>query len=292
MKRVERQKQLIKLEEKMMKQKTQCLKLRKQIQNFHTAELVCTKTDGKTKYEFSLFTSPLKFGRKIHNYEITLDEAIYDQEKLENSIIRRETNVRNDIINAFYKKIFPYKDSESKTKGEKLGENSEEELKEYINSAFTFIEEKSKEINNDLFTKYFNFSTPIDLANQLYETKSKNKNSEFEKEIKKSWSNLKDELEKMSKEKIENKKPNEILEIVNKIIDFNKEIQNQRSSILTPDQMLSKLPITLAQLNAENNSEKLKNEIRQLLYSVQTKKLTKNIYRSLVDIIQKWKQSL
>ena len=292
MKRVERQKQLIKLEEKMMKQKTQCLKLRKQIQNFHTAELVCTKTDGKTKYEFSLFTSPLKFGRKIHNYEITLDEAIYDQEKLENSIIRRETNVRNDIINAFYKKIFPYKDSESKTKGEKLGENSEEELKEYINSAFTFIEEKSKEINNDLFTKYFNFSTPIDLANQLYETKSKNKNSEFEKEIKKSWSNLKDELEKMSKEKIENKKPNEILEIVNKIIDFNKEIQNQRSSILTPDQMLSKLPITLAQLNAENNSEKLKNEIRQLLYSVQTKKLTKNVYRSLVDIIQKWKQSL
>ena len=200
--------------------------------------------------------------------------------------------MRNDIINAFYKKIFPYKDSESKTKGEKLGENSEEELKEYINSAFTFIEEKSKEINNDLFTKYFNFSIPIDLANQLYETKSKNKNSEFEKEIKKSWSNLKDELEKMSKEKIENKKPNEILEIVNKIIDFNKEIQNQRSSILTPDQMLSKLPITLAQLNAENNSEKLKNEIRQLLYSVQTKKLTKNVYRSLVDIIQKWKQSL
>ena len=91
MKRVERQKQLIKLEEKMRKQKTQCLKLRKQIQKFYTAELVCTKTDGKTKYEFSLFTSPLKFARKNHNYEITLDEAIYDQEKLENSIIRRET---------------------------------------------------------------------------------------------------------------------------------------------------------------------------------------------------------
>ena len=35
--------------------------------------------------------------------------------------------------------------------------------------------------------------------------------------------------------------------------------------ILTPNQMLSKLPISLAQLNAGNNSEKLKNEIRQLL---------------------------
>ena len=32
--------------------------------------------------------------------------------------------------------------------------------------------------------------------------------------------------------------------------------------------MRSRLPITLAQLNAENNSEKLKNEIRQLLYSL------------------------
>ena len=38
--------------------------------------------------------------------------------------------------------------------------------------------------------------------------------------------------------------------------------------ILTPDQMLSRLPITLAQLKAGNNSEKLKNEIRQLLYSL------------------------
>ena len=32
--------------------------------------------------------------------------------------------------------------------------------------------------------------------------------------------------------------------------------------------MLSRLPISLAQLKAENNSEKLKNQIRQLLYSL------------------------
>ena len=50
--------------------------------------------------------------------------------------------------------------------------------------------------------------------------------------------------------------------------------------------MLSRLPITLAQLKAGNNSEKLKNEIRQLLYSLyRSKKLTKSIYKSLVDII-------
>ena len=50
--------------------------------------------------------------------------------------------------------------------------------------------------------------------------------------------------------------------------------------------MVSRLPISLAQLKAGNNSEKLKNEMRQLLYSLSTsKKLTKNIYISLIDII-------
>ena len=47
--------------------------------------------------------------------------------------------------------------------------------------------------------------------------------------------------------------------------------QNQSEKglkILTPQQMLSRLPISLAQLKAGNNSEKLKNEIRQLLYSL------------------------
>ena len=47
--------------------------------------------------------------------------------------------------------------------------------------------------------------------------------------------------------------------------------QNQEEQvlkILTPDQRISRLPISLAQLKAENNSEKLKIEIRQLLYSL------------------------
>ena len=44
-------------------------------------ELVCTKTNG-AKYGFSPFAFPLKFIEKIHNYEITLDEAIKDKIKL------------------------------------------------------------------------------------------------------------------------------------------------------------------------------------------------------------------
>ena len=50
--------------------------------------------------------------------------------------------------------------------------------------------------------------------------------------------------------------------------------------------MLSRVPISLAQLEAGNNSEKLKNEIRQLLFSLyRSKKFTKQLYKSLIGII-------
>ena len=50
---------------------------------------------------------------------------------------------------------------------------------------------------------------------------------------------------------------------------FNKQNQSRKGlKILTANQMLIRLPIPLAQLKAGNNSEKLKNEIRQILYSL------------------------
>ena len=98
---------------------------------------------------------------------------------------------------------------------------------------------------------------------------------------------LEDELEDMSEEERKNEKPDEIVKIVKEILEFNKQNQKgQGLNILTPNQMFSRLPISLAQLKAGNNSEKLKNEIRQLLYSLyRSKKIAKQIYKSLVDII-------
>ena len=70
------------------------------------------------------------------------------------------------------------------------------------------------------------------------------------------------------------------------ILEFNRQQQEQGLKILTTNQMLNRLPISLAQLKAGNNSEKLKNGIRQLLYSLyKSKKLTKQLYNSLVDIM-------
>ena len=91
----------------------------------------------------------------------------------------------------------------------------------------------------------------------------------------------------MSKKEEEIEKPNMVVEIVEDILNFNKQNQKgKRLKILTPNQMLSRLPITLAQLNAGNNSEKLKNEIRQLLYSLyHSKNVTKQVYNNLINYI-------
>ena len=80
---------------------------------------------------------------------------------------------------------------------------------------------------------------------------------------------------------------NNILEVVECILYFNeKNKKGQAIKILTPDQMLNRLPISSAQLNERNNSEKFKNEIRQLLYSLyRSKKLANQLYKSLIDII-------
>ena len=69
--------------------------------------------------------------------------------------------------------------------------------------------------------------------------------------------------------KTKTEKSDKTLEIVEEILEFNKKNTIRRMiKNLTPNQMLSRLPITLAQLKVGNNSEKLKNEIRQLLYSL------------------------
>ena len=71
----------------------------------------------------------------------------------------------------------------------------------------------------------------------------------------------------MSEDEKRTEQPDKVLEIVKKILDFNEKIwkwQGLGLKILTPNQMLSRLTISLAQLKAGNNSEKLKNEIRQM----------------------------
>ena len=78
-----------------------------------------------------------------------------------------------------------------------------------------------------------------------------------------------------------------IIDIDERILELNNKIQPvQGLIILTPNQMVRRLPIHLVQWKTGNNSEKLKNETRQILYFLyRSKKLTKTIYNNLINTI-------
>ena len=98
---------------------------------------------------------------------------------------------------------------------------------------------------------------------------------------------LKKEIKEMSEEEIEIEKPDTIIKFFREILKFNKQKQERQGiKILTPNQMLSRLPISLAQLKAGNKSEKLKNEMRQLLCSLyRSKNVTKQVHKNLIKYI-------
>ena len=57
--------------------------------------------------------------------------------------------------------------------------------------------------------------------------------------------------------------------------------------ILTPNQMLKRLPIAIAQVKAGNNSESLLNEIRQIAYYLyRSKEITKEVYNNIIKSIK------
>ena len=143
-------------------------------------------------------------------------------------------------------------------------------------------------INPNFFREYFEYLSPSDMYKNLNKTINSEENKVQVNAIKDKLANLMEEFENRpttNAKKIEN--TNNMVKIVERILEFNQPNQSgQRLKILTPSQMLNRLPIALAQLNAGNNSEKLKNEIRQILHSLyRSKKLTKNVYKSLVGII-------
>ena len=119
---------------------------------------------------------------------------------------------------------------------------------------------KERDINSELVKKHF---FTYDLGNVLKTFKKSKNNSERNKiqvsMIKNRLRDLKEKITDMSEEEKKIEKPNEIVDIVENILEFNRQQQGQDLKILTPNEMLSRLPVTLAQLKAENNSEKLKN---------------------------------
>ena len=67
-----------------------------------------------------------------------------------------------------------------------------------------------------------------------------------------------------------------------------KQLKEQDLKILTPEQMLQRLPIALAQVKAGNSSGSLLNKIRQIVYPLyQSKQVTKKVYNDIIKTINK-----
>ena len=146
---------------------------------------------------------------------------------------------------------------------EKKEEKQEETITD-VNELNKWVIKQETGINNELFKEYFKIQRPSDMFKYLHQINAKEKNS-----------------------KIVNMINSGLEDLVNKILKFNKQNQEWKGiKILTPNQMLSRLPVSLAKLEAENNCNKLKNEIRQLLCSLyRSKNMTKQIYNNLLKPI-------
>ena len=297
------------------------VKIIKEKNDIDPEEFACVKTDG-TIFNFNKFKPSQDLASNIYRDKNLLKDAENKQSnikillnKLRNynptkpkkikakeetlSAAEKLLNNRQDVIDAFKTGIFPYidgsrikKESEEESGGESEEESEEKKLEKIKDDFKKFIEyigNESKSTNCDLFKDFSDFWVPSALAKKLYETKNKRNNSNLLNTIKDRWSHLEDKVKEMSEDEKEIEQPDRILKIVEEILNSNKEIwqkEGLRLKILTRNQMLSRLPISLAQLKTGNNSEKLKNEIRQLLYSLyRSKKLTKQLYKSLIDII-------
>ena len=89
------------------------------------------------------------------------------------------------------------------------------------------------------------------------------------------------------KEIPEKEYPKKVVDIVEKTLEFHKGQKGKGIKILTPKQMLQRLPIVLAQVRAGNTSENLSNETKQIIYSLyQDQEVTKKVYNNIMNLIK------
>ena len=142
---------------------------------------------------------------------------------------------------------------------------------------------ESENIDPEMIRYYFGF----DSLDKIYEFLNKDSNDKGINEgiINQTLFGLKRDINKSSKAERKNKQLKSLANIVEKILnDATNNQQGQGLKILTPKQMITRLPVLLAQLKEGNNSEKLKNEIRQIAYSLnRLKNLSKTVYNNLIN---------
>ena len=136
------------------------------------------------------------------------------------------------------------------------------------------------QINNDVTNRYRKDKNSTELLSiQEFLDDINNEYIENKDDALEKFKNLKNDV-----------KSNELKDIVKELeraISGNEELSGSGLKILTNKQMLNRLPILLGQIQAGNNSNKLKNEARQILYSLyRSKLLTKTVHNNLIKAIR------
>ena len=221
--------------------------------------------------------------RKLYSKLIKIDIDVLERNKSNDAKKHNILKILNNVRAIFTGAYLHYKEVPEET----MFERSIEERSKLRRGRIDEIKRKESSINGKLFRHYFKYLSPSNMYNQLSETKGKVNEIRVDL-IKKTLTERKKSIEKVAKNYDFRIKENEkIIDIVERIFEYNQLNElGQDLKVLIPSQMLSRLPISLTQLKAGNNSEKLKSEIRQLLHSsYRAKKLTKYICKSLADII-------
>ena len=161
-------------------------------------------------------------------------------------------NGREKIIEGFKNGIFPLKSDDEFEEQQTSKKSNKKEppikpTKIDVNKLNELIIKKETGINRELFKNYFGFQVPTAMLKNLYKLNDRNKSNLLVNTIKSGLRDLKNEIKKMSEDEIKIEKPYEIVDIVEKILEFNKQNQEgQGLKILTPNQILSRLSISLA----------------------------------------------
>ena len=120
------------------------------------------------------------------------------------------------------------------------------------------IKKKKESINNGLFSHCLDYLNPVITFERLRETIDE-KNKDLVESVNKKLTKMKNIVKNVPKDIVSRVEDNEkIINIVERNLELNSEKQSEKGlQILTPNQMFIRLPISLAQLNAGNNSGKL-----------------------------------
>ena len=146
------------------------------------------------------------------------------------------------------------------------------------------IIDDEKDMNDEIFWDYFKYQNPSNLAKDSIRAKHA-KHEQLVNNINYALIDLKNAI--IKKEIPENENPSKVVDIGEKILDFNKQQNGKGIKILTLKQMLQRLAIALAQVKAGNTSENLLNEIHQIIYRLyQDKEVTKKEYNNIMNSVK------